>query len=451
MDLPHRDIRFTTTDDGVGIAYWEIGAGKPVMIIHNMSLSHAEVEWSVPSIASFYLALAKRYRVIRFDPRSMGLSMSPLTDEQRDGDDGTEVPPAGGSTADFCLDIAAVAAACRLDRFALLAASSAGPAGIEYAATRPEQITELVLGDAVAKIESSHLGPLIRAQSALGLVERASGAEIPSTLFSWIIPPDEQAQWMNLIRASGIRRRAAEQTHSWDAMHLLSQVQAPTLVLSSRNKEIDLLPDARRIVAGIPDAQLRIVDGQMAPYTADREAVLGAIDELLTPTGVRSAEVPPGFRTVAFTDVVESTAFIAEVGDDEGRVAIRQLEEEVAAIATGHGGIVVKNLGDGSLISFSSNTSALKFACAVQEQTQDSPLLVRIGMAAGEPLEEDGDIHGAVVVQASRVADLGDAGEIVVADSVRQLALGKGFSFEAAGDVQLKGFQEPTAVWKVRP
>ena len=78
-----------------------------------------------------------------------------------------------------------------------------------------------------------------------------------------------------------------------------------------------------------------------------------------------------------------------------------------------------------------------------------SPFNMRIGMSAGEPIQEDDDIHGAVVVQASRIADLGESGEIVVADSVRQLAIGKGFRFEQRGEVRLKGFDEDTTIWKV--
>jgi class 3 adenylate cyclase len=70
-------------------------------------------------------------------------------------------------------------------------------------------------------------------------------------------------------------------------------------------------------------------------------------------------------------------------------------------------------------------------------------------MAAGEPIDQDGDLYGAVVHQASRVADQAAAGEIVVADSVRQLALGKGFSFEPAGETALKGFEEPVRLWRV--
>jgi class 3 adenylate cyclase len=85
----------------------------------------------------------------------------------------------------------------------------------------------------------------------------------------------------------------------------------------------------------------------------------------------------------------------------------------------------------------------------LQDVMVSSPLGVRIGIAAGEPIEEDHDVYGAVVVQASRIADLGDAGEILVSDSVRQLAVGKGFQFELEGEATLKGFDLPEHVWKV--
>ena len=114
----------------------------------------------------------------------------------------------------------------------------------------------------------------------------------------------------------------------------------------------------------------------------------------------------------------------------------------------GAGGRVVKNLGDGSLVSFGSNSSAIAFALVLQDAFRDGPLYLRVGMAAGEPIQEDGDLHGTVVAHASRIGDLGDAGEVIVSDSVRQLAAGKGFDFEPAGEVSLKGFDEPERVWK---
>ena len=70
-----------------------------------------------------------------------------------------------------------------------------------------------------------------------------------------------------------------------------------------------------------------------------------------------------------------------------------------------------------------------------------SSLGLRIGMSVGEPIEEDGDIYGAVVVQASRIADLGDAGDILVSDAIRQMLLGKSFLFEVEGEHELKEFE----------
>jgi adenylate cyclase len=161
--------------------------------------------------------------------------------------------------------------------------------------------------------------------------------------------------------------------------------------------------------------------------------------------------MPDGFRTVVFTDIVESTEYVRQVGDGEGRRVIRDLEQQVSSLADDHGGRDVKNLGDGSLLSFGSNSSASAFALDLQDACADGPLRLRIGMAAGEPIQEDGDIHGTVVAHASRIGDLGDAGEVIVSDSVRQLASGKGFTFEPRGEVSLKGFTDPERVWKVTP
>jgi class 3 adenylate cyclase len=72
-----------------------------------------------------------------------------------------------------------------------------------------------------------------------------------------------------------------------------------------------------------------------------------------------------------------------------------------------------------------------------------------MGEAQPWPIHEEGDIHGTVVAQASRIGDLGEAGEVIVSDSVRQLAAGKGYTFESRGEVLLKGFDEPEKVWKV--
>ena len=450
VDTPHRHIQFTTTEDGVGIAYWEIGSGLPLIVTHNWSLSHAELEWTVPSIASFLVALSERYRVIRFDSRGQGLSDRGFF-ERGVSSSGAQL---GLSTEELGLDISAVAEACGLERFALMAVMTPGPMAIDFAARYPEKLVGLILCDSLAKVESSWLDMTSRTQAAVLEIETDAGASMPITVFETLAPPDELAEWAALERANNAESETLASSiiamQEWDVTPLLGAVEAPTLILTSRNPSLDFLGESRKLAAGIPNSKLRIVDGTFAPYVADRVAVLDAIENLLGGKAEAddSTEVL-GFRTIVFTDIVGSTEFVRRVGDKEGRAAVRELEQQVASLAADHGGRVVKKLGDGSLVSFGSNSSAISFGLAVQDKFQGEPLRLRVGMAAGEPIQEDGDIHGTVVAQASRIGDLGDAGETIVSDSVRQLAAGKGFDFEPKGEVLLKGFDEPERIWKV--
>ncbi len=80
-----------------------------------------------------------------------------------------------------------------------------------------------------------------------------------------------------------------------------------------------------------------------------------------------------------------------------------------------------------------------------------APLLsVRIGLNAGEPIQEDGDLFGATVILASRIAQKADGGEILVSNAVRELSAGKGFSFRDRGDFEPKGFEQPLRIWEVK-
>jgi class 3 adenylate cyclase len=451
VDYPHRDIRFTTTEDAVSIAYWEIGEGKPVVILNNWSISHAEMEWSVPSMASFYMDMAEKYRVIRFDPRGVGLSGEPPGGWGAVSESGVHQAM---SSREMGFDISAMVTALGLDTFALLAMTVYGPVAIEYAATHPE-VSEVILCDSFAAVASSWVVSRLDAQIAVTQIEADTGQIL--SVWQEIVPPDEYEYMLKLERHNRAQGAGPAQRsgREWDAESFLDRISVPTLILNCRKFVDDptdakgSMGDARHLAAAITDSQLRVVEGSLCPYWSDRTATLEAIDALLKPETSTAEPIANGFQTVVFTDIVESTEYVRRVGDEAGRTAIRELETQIASLATDHGGRVVKNLGDGSLVSFGSNSSAISFAVQVQDKCSDGPLQLRIGMAAGEPIQEDGDIHGTVVAQASRIGDLGDAGEVIVSDSVRQLAAGKGFTFEPKGEVSLKGFDEPERVWKV--
>jgi adenylate cyclase len=75
--------------------------------------------------------------------------------------------------------------------------------------------------------------------------------------------------------------------------------------------------------------------------------------------------------------------------------------------------------------------------------------MVRIGVSAGEPVAEHNDLFGAAVQLAARACDHAAAGGILVSTAVRELAVGKGFRFEARGPFELKGFDELIPLFEV--
>lgn len=426
MDQP--DIYFVTTDDDVTIAYWAVGSGTPLVLIHNFGLSHAGLEWTVPSVAAFHHALAEHHQLIRFDPRNGGMSSRGVEIDM-------SLDAMGG-------DITAVANACGVDRFALLAIETMGPVAIHYAASNPDRVSHLVLCDTFDRIADTTHARWSDAQAALARADGGVGA----AFFREFVPPDEVEALLAVVAEA--RRMDTSDIDHWDATDRLGHVEAPTLILASQDSRAASAEDTRRLAGRIPNAQLRIFAGVMLPYFSDQAPIVAAVEAFLG-TGVEPLDRHRGFTTIVFTDLVASTELLSRLGDAEGRDALRWVEQTTADLASTHDGDVVKYTGDGSMVAFSSTSDALAFAQALMEAMMQSPLELRIGMAAGEPIPEAGDLHGAVVHQASRVADQAGAGEIVVADTVRQLALGKGFSFEPAGEHTLRGFDEPVRLWKV--
>jgi class 3 adenylate cyclase len=165
---------------------------------------------------------------------------------------------------------------------------------------------------------------------------------------------------------------------------------------------------------------------------------------------------PSAFRTVLFTDVEGSTALTDRLGDAKARELLREHERMVREALKAHGGSEVKALGDGFMASFSSATKALECAIAIQSafaernESAEEPILVRIGLNAGEPIAEDEDLFGASVNRAARIAAMAQGGEILAANVVRELAEGKGFTFADNSEATLKGFEKPVRLHKVR-
>jgi class 3 adenylate cyclase len=162
---------------------------------------------------------------------------------------------------------------------------------------------------------------------------------------------------------------------------------------------------------------------------------------------------PVVLRTVLFTDLVGHTEMMRRLGDDRGREVLREHERITRDLLKQHGGAEVKTMGDGFLASFASVTKAIDCAIALQRafaKHEGEPLQVRVGLNAGEPIEEDGDLFGSTVIMASRIAAKAGAGEILIPEPLRHLLTGKSYVYADRGETMLKGFEDAVRLYEVR-
>ena len=155
--------------------------------------------------------------------------------------------------------------------------------------------------------------------------------------------------------------------------------------------------------------------------------------------------------TVIITDLVGSTEMSSRLGpDDADAVRLTHFGLLRGAIAS-TGGREVKNLGDGLMVAYTSLSDALACAARMQQavdrynrRESGVPLQIRVGLAIGEAMEEDGDYFGGPVVEATRLSALADGGQILATQVVEILA-GRNapHRFVPMGELELKGFPDP--------
>jgi class 3 adenylate cyclase len=442
-------IQYAQTADGVSIAFWVIGEGRPLVWLMTLPFSHIQLEWQMPDIRRWFERLAQRRKLIRYDNRGSGLSDRDVTDYSLDA---------------YVLDLEAVADRLGLEQFDLFAIYHSGPVAIAYAARHPERVSHLVLWCSWARGSDVAGSPLIQtmrgfiSQNWEAYSETAAGAHM-----GWS-ETESAHRFAALLRESvtpEAAQAALEATTRFDVTDLLPQLRTPTLVLHRRELRFPDASVARRLAASIPDASLVVLEGaSMAPYLGDAEAmyraVAGFLGDFEEPPPVKEPPEAGAVQTILFSDVEGSTSLTDRLGDAKAREVLRTYERAVRDALRVHGGSEVKATGDGFMASFSSATQALECAIdiqrafAAQNESAEEPMRVRIGLNAGEPIAEQEDLFGTAVNMAARIAAQAEGGEILVANVVRELTAGKGFLFADRGEVVIRGFEDPVRLYEVR-
>jgi class 3 adenylate cyclase len=212
-------------------------------------------------------------------------------------------------------------------------------------------------------------------------------------------------------------------------------------------------PDEHAVVAVHEEAH-----GQLpsAVIELDPNAPLNALLGPLPTHPVGTSYSEPAMRAIVFTDIRGSVAQTMELGD-EGHMAVLSAHNEIVRRALEqHTGREVKHTGDGIMAAFGSVSGAVEFGISAQRGFEawnaksEVALEVGVGISAGEPVTADNDdLFGAAVQVAARLCGVAEAGDIAVTVGVRELCLGKRFTFVDRGPVPLKGMPEPVQVYGV--
>ncbi len=155
------------------------------------------------------------------------------------------------------------------------------------------------------------------------------------------------------------------------------------------------------------------------------------------PTGIHSRVL----ATLLFTDLVDSTATAAELGDARWRHLLSNHFEAARAELERFGGREVKTTGDGMLATFDGPARALHCAAALRRRAQSSGLRIRVGVHVGEVELVGEDVRGVAVHEAARIMGAAREDEILVSDMTRALAQASGLAFEDRGTHTLKGLE----------
>ena len=191
------------------------------------------------------------------------------------------------------------------------------------------------------------------------------------------------------------------------------------------------------------------------------DGFMGAVgvnaDGAATVPGGGASQRDNGIRSVMFTDIVGSTELTQAMGDEAAMAMLRVHDGVVRGALSALGGREIKHTGDGIMACFFSAVAAIQCATRIQrelagrrERKEAHPIVLRIGAAAGEPVEQGQDLFGSTVQLAARLCAHATPGQIVVANAMAELCIAKAIAFEDLGKAQFEGFAKPIRVHAVQ-
>jgi class 3 adenylate cyclase len=418
----------------VSIAYQVFGEGLFDVVLIQPWGSHVEIAWDVPMMRAYFERLGSFARVINFDKRGVGLSDK----------------SAGYSSPETRMDdIRAVMDAVGSERAAVIGWSEGVKLSLLFAATYPERAWALVACGGTAGRRTLTREEILRTMAedrirrerdplAAAIAEARDGSPNATD--------DELRALSRMFRhalSPGDEYAYGRMSLQVDVSHVFPAIAVPTLVLQNAGDNWVPVERGRELAKLIPgstyvEAPIR---GHI-PALADMAAFVDPIESFLREAWEDEAaqrEPDRVLATVLFTDIVDSTARMAELGDRAWRELLERHHALVRRELSRARGREVDTAGDGFFAAFDGPARAVRCAKSIVEGVRELSIDVRSGLHTGECELVDGKITGIAVHTGARVAAHAQAGEVLVSQTVRDLVAGSGLEFEERGAHELKG------------
>jgi len=442
-------VRYARAGDGVKIAWYSIGDGLAYVWPATPQGSGLVDAWHVPELRAVLEGIARRARLVVFDPRGFGLSDRSTTDFTRDAMVG---------------DLEAVTEAAEVDSFTLQTFGYFSIPAVAFAARYPDRISALVL-----------LNGLLRGADLSDSWKRLTRlAEEDWHVASALIARTNEASYtatVTLEQTEELFRRGASQEAfvafsramaDWDASDVAGSVVAPAIVVHYGAATMYTpLEASRRLAAALPNGTFTPIEfaggaAMRVDHVTDvvRDYLRGAVPRQTREQLPRPPSSSTGTAVIIFTDIADSTALNERVGDTAFRKSSRALDDRVRTAIRDAGGMPVEGtvLGDGVMGVFSSAAQAIASALASVRAADALGLQLHVGVHAGDVIYEQSNVYGGAVNIASRICAACQPGEILVSATVRDLArTSAGVTFEDRGESAFKGISDLVRVFAVLP
>ena len=433
------------------IAYQVMGEGPPDLLVVQSWGNSIDLQWDSPLMERWNRRLASWGRIIGFDKRGEGASDTLESGYLPPGLDSQWIE----AVAD---DMEAVADEVASERSIVLGLGAGGCPAMVYAATRPDRVAGLVLVDPIVRIPALPEEPGIsedqQAQMAAA-VHRYWGTGMSLALSAQSLFKDRELRrwWARYERLScprGVMARTWE-VMDFDLSPVLAHVQAPTLVFIHEGQFATPRAVADAVCAAIPQAEgPRVVpSGDTALWAPHPEWVYDELQHFVSAIA-GTTPAPPAdrvFAVILFTDVVESTRHLSDVGDRRWKELLDVHDSVASREVERARGRLITHSGDGVLATFDAPARAIACATAIGTQLRQVGVDVRAGLHAGEIELRGEDVGGIAVHLAARVMGVAGAGEVLVSRTVKDLVAGSGLRFEDRGVQTLKGIPDEWQIY----